>query len=52
MEKFSVGRWLCSFPEDNLVAHLAEKYRKDTDWAQGMLDDMTQNAKTQDWISI
>jgi hypothetical protein len=32
MEKFSVG--LCSFLEDNLVAHLAEKYRKDTDWAQ------------------
>lgn len=31
--------------EDNLVEHLAEKYRKDTDWAQQMLDDMTQNAK-------
>ena len=31
--------------EDNLVEHLAEKYRKDTVWAQGMLDDMTQNAK-------
>jgi hypothetical protein len=46
--KFSVGRWFCSFSEDNLVAHL-EKYRKDTDWAQGMLDDMTQNAKIQDF---
>ena len=32
-------------PEDNMVEHLAEKYRKDTDWAQEMLDNMTQNAK-------
>nr|WP_315152494.1 DsbA family oxidoreductase [uncultured Flavobacterium sp.] len=31
--------------EDSLVEHLAEKYRKDTDWAQQLLDDMTQNAK-------
>lgn len=31
--------------EDSLVEHLAEKYRKDTDWAQQMLDNMTQNAK-------
>ena len=33
-------------PNDNLVDHLAEKYRKDTEWAQNMLDNMTQNAKT------
>ena len=33
-------------PEDNMVEHLAEKYRKDNDWAQNMLDNMTQNAKT------
>ncbi len=33
-------------PEDNLVEHLAEKYGKDTDWAQTMVDNMTQNAKT------
>lgn len=33
-------------PEDNMVEHLAEKYRKDKDWAQNMLDNMTQNAKT------
>lgn len=32
--------------DDNLIAHLAEKYRKDTDWAQTMVDNMTQNAKT------
>lgn len=33
-------------PEDNLIEHLVEKYRKDSDWAQNMLDNMTQNAKT------
>lgn len=32
-------------PEDNLVEHLAEKYRKDNNWAQNMIDNMTQNAK-------
>ncbi|OUD37092.1 DsbA family protein [Flavobacterium sp. FPG59] len=32
-------------PNDNLVEHLAEKYRKDEVWAQDMLDSMTQNAK-------
>lgn len=32
--------------DDNMVDHLAEKYKKDTLWAQGMLDNMTQNAKT------
>lgn len=30
---------------DNLTEHLAEKYQKDTDWAQEMMDNMTQNAK-------
>jgi predicted DsbA family dithiol-disulfide isomerase len=30
---------------DNMVEHLAAKYRKDIVWAKGMLDDMTQNAK-------
>jgi predicted DsbA family dithiol-disulfide isomerase len=33
-------------PEDNVIEHLAEKYRKDKDWAQNMVDNMTQNAKT------
>jgi predicted DsbA family dithiol-disulfide isomerase len=32
-------------PDDNLIEHLAEKYQKDTDWAQTMVDNMTQNAK-------
>lgn len=31
--------------QDSMVEHLAEKYRKDADWAQQMLDNMTQNAK-------
>jgi protein disulfide-isomerase len=31
--------------DDNMVEHLAEKYRKDNAWAQEMLDSMTQNAK-------
>ena len=31
--------------DDNMVEHLAHKYGKGTDWAQGMLDNMTQNAK-------
>ena len=32
--------------EDNMVSHLADKYGKGIDLAQGMLDNMTQNAKT------
>ncbi len=31
--------------DDNMVEHLANKYGKDAVWAQGMLDNMTQNAK-------
>jgi protein disulfide-isomerase len=30
---------------DNMAEHLAEKYRKDKEWAQEMMDSMTQNAK-------
>ena len=32
--------------DDNLAEHLAEKYGRDLDWAQNMLDNMTENAKT------
>ncbi|AOW08973.1 DsbA family oxidoreductase [Flavobacterium gilvum] len=32
-------------PNENIVDHLAEKYRRDTDWAQSMIDNMTVNAK-------
>ncbi|AWG20621.1 disulfide bond formation protein DsbA [Flavobacterium faecale] len=31
--------------DDNIYDHLAEKYRKDKDWAKEMVDSMTQNAK-------
>lgn len=31
---------------DNLAEHLADKYGRDINWAQTMLDNMTQNAKT------
>lgn len=32
--------------DDNLAEHLADKYGRDIDWAQGMLENMTENAKT------
>ena len=32
-------------PDDNIYDHLAEKYRKDRDWAVEMVDNMTENAK-------
>lgn len=31
--------------DDNIAEHLAEKYQKDIDWAQNMLENTTQNAK-------
>jgi protein disulfide-isomerase len=34
--------------DDNMVEHLAEKYRKDKAWAQEMMDSMTQTQKIQD----
>ena len=33
-------------PDDNLIEHLAEKYGKDADWAETMVDNMTENART------
>ena len=33
-------------PDDNTVDHLAEKYRKDRDWAESMVENTTQHAKT------
>jgi predicted DsbA family dithiol-disulfide isomerase len=44
-KSFQLDAGFVASPEDNMVEHLAEKYRKDTDWAQEMLDNMTQNAK-------
>ena len=45
-KSFELDAGFIPSPDDNLIEHLAEKYRKDTDWAQTMVDNMTQNAKT------
>jgi len=45
-KSFQLDAGFIPSPEDNVVEHLAEKYRKDSDWAQNMVDDMTQNAKS------
>lgn len=44
-KSFQLDANFVASPEDNLAEHLAEKYRKDIDWAQEMMDSMTQNAK-------
>jgi protein disulfide-isomerase len=44
-KSFELDASFIASPEDSLVEHLAEKYRKDSDWAKTMLDNMTQNAK-------
>ena len=43
-KSFQLDANFVASPDDNLVHHLAEKYRKDNDWAKEMLDNMTQNA--------
>ncbi|MFV8268822.1 DsbA family oxidoreductase [Flavobacterium sp. GT2N3] len=44
-KSFQLDAGFVASPEDNMVEHLAEKYRKDTTWAQEMMDSMTENAK-------
>jgi len=44
-KSFQLDAGFVASNDDNMVEHLANKYRKDAVWAQGMLDDMTQNAK-------
>ncbi|SHG66289.1 protein disulfide-isomerase [Flavobacterium micromati] len=44
-KSFQLDAGFVASDDDNMVDHLANKYRKDTVWAHGMLDDMTQNAK-------
>ena len=46
-KSFELDSSFIASPDDNIIDHLAEKYRKDTDWAQTMMDNMTQNAKTE-----
>jgi protein disulfide-isomerase len=43
-KSFQLDASFVASDDDNMV-HLAEKYRKDKNWAQEMMDSMTQNAK-------
>ena len=43
-KSFQLDPHFIASEDDNLVEHLAEKYRKDKDWAIEMLENMTQNA--------
>jgi predicted DsbA family dithiol-disulfide isomerase len=45
-KSFELDAGFIPSPEENIIEHLAEKYRKDKDWAQSMVDNMTENAKT------
>ncbi|MFT5252711.1 MAG: putative DsbA family dithiol-disulfide isomerase [Flavobacteriales bacterium] len=44
-KSFQLDAGFVASPDDNIFDHLAEKYRKDKDWAVEMVDNMTQNAK-------
>ncbi|GIZ09302.1 DsbA family protein [Flavobacterium sp. UMI-01] len=44
-KSFQLDAHFIASPEDNIYDHLAEKYRKDKDWAIEMVENMTQNAK-------
>lgn len=44
-KSFQLDANFIASPDDNIIDHLAEKYRKDNQWAQEMVDNMTQNAK-------
>jgi protein disulfide-isomerase len=43
-KSFQLDASFVASDDDNMVEHLAEKYRKEN-WAQEMMDSMTQNAK-------
>jgi protein disulfide-isomerase len=45
-KSFQLDAGFIPSPEDNVIEHLAEKYEKDTAWAQTMVDNMAENAKT------
>lgn len=44
-KSFQLDPSFVATPNESIIDHLAEKYRKDTDWAQTMIDNMTENAK-------
>lgn len=45
-KSFQLDPSFVATPNESIVDHLAEKYSRDTDWAQSTIDNMTQNAKT------
>lgn len=44
-KSFQLDPSFLATPNESIVNHLAEKYRKDSDWAQTMIENMTENAK-------
>lgn len=44
-KSFQLDANFVASPDDNIYDHLAEKYRKDKDWAKEMVQSMTDNAK-------
>lgn len=44
-KSFQLDPTFVATPNENIVQHLADKYQKDTEWAQSMLANMTENAK-------
>lgn len=44
-KSFELDPSFVATPNESITDHLAEKYGRDTDWAQSMLENMTENAK-------
>jgi predicted DsbA family dithiol-disulfide isomerase len=44
-KSFELDASFVAKPDDNLIEHLASKYRNSKEWAQNMIDNMTENAK-------
>lgn len=44
-KSFQLDPAFVATPGESIVEHLADKYGRNTDWAQSMIDNMTQNAK-------
>ncbi len=44
-KSFQLDRNFVPKSDKNMVQHLAKKYKKDVEWANALLDNMTQNAK-------
>ena len=46
-KSFQLDANFVATPGETIIDHLADKYHKNTDWAKNMIDNMTQNAKTE-----